>query len=71
MVYQAFNNGRAMFFSIFGYASLLKGAVLMRRPSWANTKYKRYYSTKMGSMLMGIICIVFAAFMTWIALAKI
>lgn len=71
MVYQAFNNGRAMFFSIFGYASLLKGAVLMRWPSRANTKYKRRYSSKMWSMLIGIICIFFALFMTRIALAKV
>ncbi len=71
MVYQAFNNGRAMFFSIFGYASLLKWIVLMRWPSWANIKYKRYYSSTLGSILMGSICVLFAAFMAWIALVKI
>lgn len=71
MVYQAFNNGRAMFFSIFGYASLLKWIVLMRWPSWANTKYKRWYSSKLWSILIGIVCVLFAAFMTLIALVKI
>lgn len=70
-VYQKFDNGRAMFFSIFGYASLLKWLVLMWWPSRTGIKYKRYYSSNMWSILMGILCVLFAAFLVWIALMKI
>ncbi len=70
-VYQKFNNGRAMTFSIFGYLSLLKGLILLRFPTCGHAKYKRFYSTVTASVILGIIVVLFAAFLTWIALIKI
>ncbi len=70
-VYQKFNNGWAMTFSIFGYISLLKWLVLLRFPTRGQTKYKWFYSTATASVVLGIIVILFAAFLTWIALMKI
>lgn len=70
-VYQKFDNGRTMTFSIFGYISLLKWLVLLRFPTWGQTKYKWFFSSTTGLLLWGILVILFAAFLTWIALMKI
>ena len=70
-VYQKFDNGRTMTFSIFGYISLLKWLVLLRFPTWGQTKYKWFFSSATGLLLWGILVILFAAFLTWIALMKI
>jgi len=60
-----------MTFSIFGYLSLLKGLILLRFPTLGHTKYKRFYSTVTASVVLGIIVVLFAAFLAWIALMKI
>ncbi len=69
-VYQKFDQGWAMTFSIFGYISLLKWLVLLRFPTRGQTKYKMFLSTATGLLLWGVIVILFAAFLTWIALVK-
>lgn len=69
-VYQSLNNGWAMFFSLFWYASLLKGTVFMRWPSWLKTKYTWFFSSSTWSVVMWIACVVFSAFVTWLGLVK-
>jgi len=70
-VYQRFSNGRAMFFSIFGYLSLIKWAVLMRFPSYGYNKYKWFYSTPMGSLVTSLLIILFSLFTIRVACVKI
>lgn len=70
-VYQKFDNGRAMTFSIFGYISLLKGLILLRFPTYGHNKYKWFYSTTTSCMFLGGIVVLFAVFLSWIALMKI
>ncbi len=70
-VYQKFNQGWAMTFSIFGYISLVKWLILLRFPIWGQKKYKMFYKNPSWTILLGIICVLFAAFLTWIALMKI
>lgn len=70
-VYQKFDNWRAMLFSIFGYLSLIKWLFLLRFPTWAYTKYKKFYAKPIGSMIIWIFVLLFAAFTVWVALMKI
>ena len=70
-VYQKFSNGRAMFFSIFGYVSLIKWAVLMRFPHIGYNKYKWFYSTPTGSLVTSFLVIAFSLFTIRVALMKI
>ena len=70
-VYQKFNNGRAMFFSIFGYASLIKWAVLMRFPHRGYNKYKWFYSTPTGSLICWLLILLFSLFTIRVAWYKI
>lgn len=69
-VYQSLNNGWVMFFSIFWYVSLLKGTVFMRWPSWLKTKYTWFFSKKLWSIFMGVVCVIFSALIAWVALMK-
>ncbi|MCX6824732.1 MAG: hypothetical protein NTY80_00770 [candidate division SR1 bacterium] len=70
-VYQSFNNGWAMFFSIFGYSSLIKGLVLLRFPNYAYGKYRWFYSSSMGSFLTGLLVLAISLFTIRVALMKI
>lgn len=70
-VYQKFDNGRAMTFSIFGYLSLIKGLVLLRFPARGYAKYKRFYKTSTGLLVTGLVVALFAFFVARIALIKI
>jgi len=70
-VNQTFNNGWAMFFSIFGYVSLLKWAVLIRFPNIWYKKYKWFYSTSTGSLVTSLLIILFSLFTVRVALMKI
>ena len=70
-VNQTFNNGWAMFFSIFGYISLIKWAVLMRFPHMGYNKYKWFYSTPTGSLVTSLLIIAFSLFTLWVAVMKI
>jgi hypothetical protein len=70
-VNQTFNNGWAMFFSIFGYTSLIKWALLMRFPTIGYKKYKWFYSTSTGSLVMWLLVLVFSLFTLWVACYKI
>lgn len=62
-VYWKLNQGWMMVFSIFGRLSLLKGLVLLRFPNVAYAKYKRFYSTTPGAMVMWVLMVIFAAFL--------
>jgi len=70
-VYQKFNNGWAMFFSLFGYISLLKWVVLMRYPHWGYKKYKWFYSTPTGSFICWLLIFLFSLFTIRVALMKV
>ncbi|MFA6256370.1 MAG: hypothetical protein WC606_04255 [Candidatus Absconditabacterales bacterium] len=70
-VYQKFTGGWAMFFSIFGWLSLLKGLVLLRFPSYGHTKYKWFYVKPVGSIVMGVIILLFSLFTIRVACYKI
>jgi len=70
-VYQKFSNGRAMFFSIFGYISLIKWAVLMRFPTMGYKKYTWFYSTSTWSLVTSLLILLFSLFTIWVALMKI
>lgn len=70
-VYQKFDNGRAMFFSIFGYLSLLKWLVFLRFPTWGYKKYTWFYRTRMGCTLIWIGILLFSLFTIRVALMKI
>lgn len=70
-VYQTFNNGWAMFFSIFGYVSLIKWVVLLRFPNYGYNKYKWLYSGRVWSLITGLVVLLFALFLIRIALYKI
>ena len=61
-VYRKFNNGRMMFFSLFGWLSLLKWLLLLRFPNWGYSKYKWFYATTTGSIVMWIAVILFSIF---------
>lgn len=67
-VYQKFDQGWMMTFSIFGYISLLKWLVLLRFPAWGKTKYKWFFSSSVGLVFWGIFVLLFAVFLAWIAL---
>jgi hypothetical protein len=70
-VYQTFTNGWAMFFSIFGYVSLIKWTVLMRFPHVGYSKYKWFYSTSTWSLLASLLIVLFSLFTLRVALIKI
>lgn len=70
-VYQKFDNWRAMLFSIFGYLSLIKWVFLLRFPSWAHAKYKKFYANPIASRIIGIVILLFSLLLTRVALAKI
>ncbi len=70
-VYQSFNNGWAMFFSIFGYSSLIKWLVLLRFPNYAYGKYRWFYSSSMGSFLTWLLVLAISLFTIRVALMKI
>ncbi len=70
-VYQKFDNGWAMIFPIFGYIELLKWLTTFRFPSWGRTKYKWFFSKPVQSFIMGILVILVAVFIAWVALMKI
>lgn len=69
-VYQTFTNGWAMFFSIFGYLSLIKWLVLLRLPTYGYNKYKWFFSTSIGSTITWIFVIFFSLFIIRVALYK-
>lgn len=66
-----FTNGWEMFFSIFGYTSLIKWMVLMRFPNWGYNKYKWFYSTPTGSLVTSLLIVAFSLFTIRVALMKI
>ncbi len=65
------SNGWAMFFSIFGYISWIKWAVLMRWPHYGYNKYKRFYSTPTWSLVTSLLVIFFSLFTIRVAIMKI
>lgn len=70
-IYQKFTASRLMFFSLFGYLSLLKWLVLLRFPNYGYKKYKRFYSKPMGSVIIWIFVVLFSLFMLRVACYKI
>jgi len=70
-VNQTFNNGWAMFFSIFWYLSLIKWAILIRFPHMGYNKYRWFYSTPTGSLVTSLLIIAFALFTVRVAIMKI
>lgn len=70
-VYQKFNNGWSMFFSIFGYISLIKWLVLLRFPMYGYNKYKWFYSTTLGSLIIWLLVLLFSLFTIRVACYKI
>ena len=70
-VNQTFNNGWAMFFSIFGYLSLIKWAILMRFPHMGYDKYTWFYSTSTGSLVTSLLIFAFSLFTVRVACYKI
>jgi hypothetical protein len=70
-VYQKFTHGRMMFFSLFGYISLIKWLVLLRFPMYGYNKYTWFYSTRLGSFLSWLFVLLFSAFTLRVALYKI
>jgi len=65
------SNGWEIFFSIFGYTSLIKWAILMRFPHMGYNKYKWFYSTPTGSLVTSLLIIAFSLFTLWVAVMKI
>lgn len=70
-IYQAIDVSWGLLFSLFGYACLIKGAVLTIFPSYGQRKYKMVYNTDIKVIIIGIAILVVCALLTWIALAKI
>ena len=70
-VNQTITNGWAMFFSIFGYVSLLKWTLLMRFPRMEYNKYTWFYSTSTGSLVTSLLIILFSLFTLRVAVMKI
>ena len=71
IVNQTFTHGWAMFFSIFGYVSLIKWALLMRFPRMGYNKYTWFYSTSTGSLITSLLIILFSLFTLRVAVIKI
>ena len=69
-MYPLLKGGRLMIISIIGWLSLIKSVVLLWFPGFAIKQSKVFYGTKTMTMIMGIICILFAAFVVWVGMAK-
>lgn len=70
-VYQAIDATWGVLFSLLGYASLIKGIVLIWYPGFAKTKFEWLYNTAGKVIAMGIVILIVALLCTWAALSKI
>lgn len=70
-VYQAVDASWGLLFSLMGYASLLKGTVLLWYPQRGQTKYKMLYNSKAKAIIIGVAIVGVSAVLARIALAKI
>lgn len=66
-----FVGGRPIFFSIFGWLSLLKWLFLLRFPMRGQAKYKFFYAKPVWSLCMWAIILLFSLFMLWVAYYKL
>ncbi len=57
--------GWGILIPIFGYLTVLKGALGMWAPKWTEVLVKRFYGTGIG--MIGILWIVMGIFMWWLA----
>ena len=69
-MYPLLKGGRLMLISILGWIMLIKSVVLLRFPGLAHWKFKTFFGTKMMTIIMGIICILFSAFLVRVGIAK-
>lgn len=69
-MYPLLKGGRLLLISILGWVMLIKSVLGLWFPEFFNKKFQFFYQTKMWTMIMGIIAILFAAFIVWVGIAK-
>ena len=69
-MYPLLKGGRLMLISILGRLMLIKSVVGLRFPSLLARQADYFYKSKMMTMIMGIIVILFSAFLIRAGMAK-
>lgn len=69
-MYPLLKGGRLMLISILGWVMLIKSLVGLRFPGLLQKKSSWMLATKVGTIIVGAISIIFAAFIVWVGLAK-
>lgn len=69
-MYPLLKGGWLMIISILGRLMLIKSVVGLRFPGLLQKKFSRLYAKTSGTIIMGVISIVFAAFIVWVGLTK-
>jgi hypothetical protein len=69
-MYPLLKGGRLLLVSILGRLMLIKSVIGVWFPSLFTKQVAYFYTSKMMTMIMGIISILFAAFIAWAGLVK-
>ncbi len=69
-MYPLLKGGRLMLISILGWLMLIKSVIGLWFPALMMKQVEMFYKNKMWTIVMGIVSIVFAAFLVWAGMAK-
>ena len=69
-MYPLLKGGRLMLVSILGRLMLIKSVIGIWFPGLFTQQIKIFYKSKLLTIIMGIVAIVFALFLVWAGMAK-